>query len=74
MAPGGKLVILERMLTKGTGSSLTQGYNMHMLVVLGGGRERDEAQYRTLLDKAGFAVESIHELPLETHLLVTAPS
>ncbi|MFF8032100.1 methyltransferase [Streptomyces sp. NPDC016626] len=73
MAPGGRLVILERMLTKGTGSSLAQGYNMHMLVVLGGGRERDEAHYRALLEKAGFAVESLHRLPLETHLVVAAP-
>ncbi|MFI2375520.1 methyltransferase [Streptomyces sp. NPDC018964] len=74
MAPGGKLVILERVLARGTGSSLTQGYNMHMLVVLGGGRERDETQYRTLLDKAGFTVESLHGLPQETHLMVAAPS
>ncbi|MFJ3222716.1 methyltransferase [Streptomyces sp. NPDC086783] len=73
MSPGARLVILERILTKGTGSSLTQGYNMHMLVVLGGGRERDEAHYRALLEKAGFAVESQHRLPLETHLLVAAP-
>lgn len=74
MAPDGRLVIVERILTKDTGSCLTQGYNMHMLVVLGGGRERDEGQYRALLDKAGFAVESLHQLPLETYLLVAAPN
>ncbi|MDT0571503.1 methyltransferase [Streptomyces sp. DSM 3412] len=74
MAPGGRLVILERILARGTGSSLTQGYNMHMLVVLGGGRERDETQYRTLLDKAGFTVKAVHGLPLETHLVVAEPS
>lgn len=74
MAPGTKLLVLERVLTKGTGSSLAQGYNMHMLVVLGGGRERDEAHYRALLEKAGFAVESRHRLPLETHLFVAVPT
>ncbi|MDQ0810659.1 hypothetical protein QFZ63_002373 [Streptomyces sp. B3I7] len=74
MAPDGKLVILERVLVPGTGSSLTQGYNMHMLVVLGGGRERDETQYRTLLAKAGFTLETVHDLPLETHLMVARPS
>jgi hypothetical protein len=74
MAPDGKLVILERVLVPGTGSSLTQGYNMHMLVVLGGGRERDETQYRTLLAKAGFTLETLHDLPLETHLMVARPS
>jgi hypothetical protein len=73
MAPGARLVILERILAKDTGSSLTQGYNLHMLVMFGGGRERDEAHYRAVLEKAGFAVESLHRLPLETHLLVATP-
>lgn len=74
MTPGTRLVILERILAKDTGSSLAQGYNLHMLVVLGGGRERDEAHYRALLEKAGFAVESLRRLSLETHLLVAAPN
>ncbi|GAA3492559.1 methyltransferase [Streptomyces cremeus] len=69
MAPGGRLVVVERLLTRGTGSSLAQGYNMHMLVVLGGGRERDEDAYRTLLEKAGFQLDSVTTLPLETHLM-----
>ncbi|MBB1259667.1 methyltransferase [Streptomyces alkaliterrae] len=73
MRPGGRLVVLERVLTRGDGSCLTQGYNMHMLVVLGGGRERDESQYRALLDKAGFTLESVSPLPLETNLLVATP-
>ncbi|MFI9106576.1 methyltransferase [Streptomyces fildesensis] len=73
MAPDGRLIIIERLLTQDTGSSLAQGYNMHMLVVLGGGRERDETQYRTLLDKAGFTTVELHPLPLETHLIVATP-
>lgn len=73
MAPDGRLLIVERLLAKSTGSSLTEGYNMHMLVVLGDGRERDEAQYRALLDKAGFELRSTHPLPLETHLMVAVP-
>ncbi|MBD0740987.1 methyltransferase [Streptomyces sp. CBMA152] len=73
MSPDARLVIVERILGKDAGSSLAEGYNMHMLVVLGGGRERDETQYRTLLDKAGFRVADIHPLPLETHLIVAAP-
>ncbi|WP_158883098.1 methyltransferase [Amycolatopsis anabasis] len=73
MAPDGTLVILERLIT-GEDASLALGFSMHMLVVLGGGRERDEAEYRTMLDKAGFALRSVHALPLETHLLVAAPA
>ena len=72
MAPGARLVIVERLLAKTPGSSLSQGYNMHMLVVLGGGRERSESEYHTLLEKAGFAVEAVRELPLEVQLLVAA--
>lgn len=74
IAPGGQLVILERLITKDSGWSLAQGFNMHMLVVLGGGRERNEAEYRALLDEAGFALHSIHPLPLEINLMVAAPA
>ncbi|WP_369373966.1 methyltransferase [Streptomyces sp. cg36] len=73
MGPDARLVIVERVLGKDAGSSLAEGYNMHMLVVLGGGRERDETQYRALLDKAGFTVADIRPLPLETHLVVATP-
>ncbi len=73
IAPGGQLMVLERLITKTSGSSLAQGFNMHMLVVLGGGRERNEAEYRALLHEAGFAMHSIRPLPLEAHLMIAAP-
>jgi hypothetical protein len=70
IAAGGTLIILERLLTTGAESVLAHGYNMHMLVVLGAGRERTQQEYEGLLTQAGFALESVHALPLDTHLLV----
>ncbi|MEV6236302.1 methyltransferase [Lentzea sp. NPDC051838] len=72
MAPDAKLVILERVITD-KNAALALGFNMHMLVVLGGGRERSEAEYAAMLDKAGFSLGTVHSLPLETHLLVAVP-
>jgi len=72
MAADGSLVILERIIGAGA-TRLAHGFDMHMLVVLGGGRERDETQYKAMLDKAGFELERVHLLPLDTHLLVATP-
>ncbi|SES33739.1 methyltransferase [Actinokineospora terrae] len=72
IAPGGSLLVLER-LTGADASPLSHGFNMHMLVVLGGGRERDEPHYRDMLDKAGFTLGAVHPLPLDTRLLVASP-
>lgn len=71
--PDGRLVVLERIVGADEKSSLTEGYSMHMLVVLGGGRERTEEQYVSLLLESGFVVESVTGLPLETNLIVARP-
>jgi SAM-dependent methyltransferase len=73
MQPDGRLIVLERIVGADEKSSLTEGYSMHMLVVLGGGRERTEEQYASLLLESGFVVESVTALPLETNLIVTRP-
>jgi hypothetical protein len=39
-----------------------------------GGRERTLAGYRSLLDRAGLRLETVHALALETSLLVAAPA
>lgn len=70
IAAGGTLIVLEKLLTTGAESVLAHGYNMHMLVVLGAGRERTQQEYADLLTQAGFALQSVHALPLDTHLLV----
>jgi hypothetical protein len=74
MPDDGTLLILERLVTDDNTATLSHGFDVHMLVVLGGGRERDEPEFRAMLDKAGFSLRSVHELPLETRLLVAAPA
>lgn len=71
MTPDARLLLLERLLPDepATGG-LGHGYNMHMLAVMGGGRERTRRAYEALLDKAGFALRSTRPLPLDTYLMV----
>jgi hypothetical protein len=56
MLPGGHLLLVERVIVVGSPSQvLTLESDVQMLVVAGG-KERTEAEYRALLDAAGFAV------------------
>lgn len=48
LAPGGRVIIVEQILCEDDGGLV----DLHVLVVHGG-RERDEAQWRALLDSAG---------------------
>lgn len=65
MSAGGKLLLVERLMPERMGSS-TGHKRMAMMdinmLVVPGGRERTEAEYRTLLAAAGLALE--HVFPL----------
>ncbi|GAA2974048.1 acetylserotonin O-methyltransferase [Actinokineospora diospyrosa] len=65
-----KLLIVERLLPEDGGPSLTPGYNMHMLAVMGQGRERTRGEFADLLTQTGFRLETTHSLPLDAHVLV----
>lgn len=69
MAPGSTLLLLERLVPADGEPSLAYGFSLHMLAVMGGGRERTEREYATLLHRAGFDFEQSHALPLDTFLL-----
>lgn len=71
MAPGGRLLVLERVVPDGGETLLPLLYDLHLLMAAGG-RERDLAGYRALFSAAGLEPESVHALALETSLLVTA--
>jgi hypothetical protein len=69
---GGRLLILERVVPEpGAARLLPLLYDLHLLMAAGG-RERDLAGYRAVLAAAGLRLESVHELSLETSLLVAA--
>ncbi len=62
LVSGGRLLLLEMVLPPDNRSSAVQPMDINMLVMLGG-RERTEAEFRGLLAGAGFRLERV----IETH-------
>ncbi len=58
IVPGGRLLLLEKIIPEGNQPSLAKLMDIHMLV-LTGGLERTKAEYEHLLSKAGFRLEKI---------------
>ncbi len=52
MAPDAKLLVIERLVPEQDGPSEAKLFDINMLVVLGG-RERTEREYRTIFEEAG---------------------
>ena len=57
---GGKLLLVEQLLPAGGGFSPAKLLDLEMLVI-GGGKERTEAEYRALLQAAGFDLARVLE-------------
>jgi ubiquinone/menaquinone biosynthesis C-methylase UbiE len=53
IAPGGKVIIVEMVIGPGADAKLKNFIDLNMLVMTGG-RERTEPEFRDLLEKAGF--------------------
>jgi SAM-dependent methyltransferase len=53
MAPGGRVLIVESVLSEGPESAVTKLIDLEMLVMTHGGRERTEQEYASLLERAG---------------------
>jgi SAM-dependent methyltransferase len=58
LRPAGKLVLVEMVLPEDNRRSPAQAMDLNMLVMLGG-RERTEEEYRCLLQEAGFRLEQV---------------
>ncbi|MFF3752736.1 methyltransferase [Streptomyces sp. NPDC002018] len=70
--PDARLLVLDRTVTDKDSTVLPALWDLHLLMT-NGGRHRSDAQFRTLLDRAGFDVERVAELPMETTALIAAP-
>jgi SAM-dependent methyltransferase len=68
MVPDGRLFVVEAPLPRRNEPSLHKLMDVNMLVMTGG-RERTEAEYRTLFDAAGFALTRVTVTPLELAVL-----
>ena len=53
MAPGGRVLIVDSVLSDGPESTITQLIDLEMLVMTPGGRERTEPEFASLLARAG---------------------
>jgi hypothetical protein len=58
MRPGSRLVIVERVVPAGNDPSEAKLFDINMLVVLGG-LERTEAEYRRILEATGFELARV---------------
>jgi hypothetical protein len=58
LRPGGRMVLVEMVLPEDNRPSPAQAMDLNMLVLLGG-RERTEEEYRRLLRGAGFRLERV---------------
>jgi O-methyltransferase domain len=57
MHAGGKLLVLEAVIAPGNEASLGKILDLQMLLI--GGKERTEAEFRLLLDAAGFELQQV---------------
>ncbi|TWP46981.1 hypothetical protein FKR81_33565 [Lentzea tibetensis] len=70
--PSARLVILERVVVESAPSVLPALWDLHLLMT-NGGKHRTLECYTELLSRAGFAVERVAGLPVETTAIIAAP-
>jgi hypothetical protein len=59
MPDNGKLLVAQQVIPPGSPPFIAKFLDLHMLAVTPGGRERTEAEYRALFEKAGFKLTRI---------------
>ncbi|PSL00767.1 hydroxyneurosporene-O-methyltransferase [Murinocardiopsis flavida] len=69
MGPDSRLLIIERPLDPGRPASFASYWDLHMLVVMTGARERTPDEYDRLLAGAGLVPAARHPLPLDMEVL-----
>jgi len=70
MSPSARLLIAERVVPLGSAPSEAKLFDINMLVILGG-KERTEEEYRELLRRAGFSL--VHVIATKSpHSLIEA--
>jgi hypothetical protein len=73
MAPGAKLLLVEHVLPEGDGASFGKLLDLHMMVLLGG-LERTEAEYRRLFAAHGFRLTRVVPTAADTSVIEGRPN
>jgi hypothetical protein len=68
----GRVILVETILPSGDQPSFANLFDLNMLVMTGG-RERTEAEFRRLLTRAGFRLSGLIPLTLDTHIIEGKP-
>lgn len=73
MSPDGRLLLIERVLPSANAPAPSKFGDLNMLVLTAGGRERTEAEFRSLLDRAGFTLSRILPTSTEVSIIEAIP-
>src|SRR5262249_16470512 len=73
MTRNSRLLVIEAVIPVGNSPFLHKFMDLNMLVMTGG-RERTEAEFRTLLETAGFRLANIIVTPEEPSVIEAAPA
>jgi hypothetical protein len=71
--PTARLILIEMILSEGPGFDFGKWTDLQMLALIGG-RERTEAEFRTLLSASGFELEEVRTTGTPVSLLVANPT
>lgn len=74
MKQNSRLLIVERLLPEPNTPSLAHEFDVHMMVVAPGGRERDVPSYERLLTRAGLAKSLVIPLVLDVSVIECRPA
>ena len=74
VAANGKLLIVDAVIEPGNAPAFGKLMDLEMLVMTQGGRERTAAEFRTLLDAAGFHLTRIVPTPSPFSIVEGAPA
>ena len=69
----GRLLVIEMVIQQGNGQQVAAKFLDLNMLVLPGGMERTEAEYRALFEKAGFRLERIVPTPTEVSVIEGRP-
>jgi hypothetical protein len=71
MGEGARLLLIQEVLPPANAPSPGKLLDMQMLLI--GGRERNEAEYRALLEVSGFTLTRVVQLPAPLHVIEAMP-
>lgn len=74
MKPNSRLLIVERLLPEPNTASLAHEFDVHMMVVAPGGRERDVASYQRLLTRARLSSSTVIPLVFDVSVMECQPA